>query len=396
MPITFTPYTLPPGSGAAALSLAPLALYGTDAAEYAEGELTFQKLVVTATSPAIGVASLTLQPLALLGGDTAYSIAKPALLPLELDARSEELVTPAYAVADMVMAPPLMFATMRTAGSGQATLEMELMLMQGADYNYAGVDAFFMQLFPLFMFGLDELPHGDFIFDGGVATNNYVRLGIDNWLLSDGGSGTVSLTVAEGEDPADVWLWTDSATVSVLMAAGTGVAEVDIWRISDELLAPASDPYDVWSVNAETFAASRYQNFQFNSFCRIANRYFAANANGLFELTGYTDPNEREIDAFIRTGRLDFGTSRLKRIPRVYLSGESDGYLVFCVQKQDGQVRRYHTKTRLRRFPSFARADPAKGLEMHWWQFEVRNEIGQDFELETVDTKPTILQRRVR
>lgn len=153
--------------------------------------------------------------------------------------------------------------------------------------------------------------------------------------------------------------------------------------------------YDVWVFNAETFAASRYTNYDFNSFAAYQGRYYGANSQGLYELTGATDAGVN-IPASIMFGRMNFGTSRLKRMLRAYLGGTSDGKMVLRVVGDDGALRTYKTNVALSDPVRYKRVDPAKGLSAHYWQFEITNELGQEFALDSLDLYPVILQRRVK
>ncbi len=153
--------------------------------------------------------------------------------------------------------------------------------------------------------------------------------------------------------------------------------------------------YDVWVFNAETFAASRYVNYGFDSFAAYQGRYYGTNSQGLYELTGATDEGVN-IPGSLMFGQMNFGTSRPKRMLRAYLGGTSDGKMVMRVVGEDGGIRTYKTNVPLGDSPSYKRIDPAKGLSAHYWQFEITNEDGQDFALDNLDLYPVILQRRVK
>lgn len=155
----------------------------------------------------------------------------------------------------------------------------------------------------------------------------------------------------------------------------------------------AAGPSQTTVMHTETMALTQYSNFPFNSFAQFNGVTLGASDQGLFALTGATD-NGTPIDAFARVGITDFNTSHLKRVDRIYVGYRSDGNLVMRVLTDETQQRDY-----------LLRASGAglhgnhvrlgKGLEARYWQFEVRNLNGADFDLNTIELKPTTLKRRI-
>lgn len=192
---------------------------------------------------------------------------------------------------------------------------------------------------------------------------------------------------------------------SIVASTATGIGTTLTNLTSDVFVASTAntavvfafegEEYDVWVFNADTFAASRYVNFNFNSFAAYRGRYYGANAAGLYELSGDTDAGA-VIAASLTLGRMNFGTSQLKHVFRAYLSGTSEGKLVLRVVGDDGAVRTYKTNVPLGDIINYKRVDPAKGLSAHYWQFSIENELGQDFALDSMDIYPVVLQRRVK
>lgn len=193
----------------------------------------------------------------------------------------------------------------------------------------------------------------------------------------------------------DVVAASAAAGVSAALANMTTEALVESSATAGAVFIVDGAEYDVWVFNAETFAASRYINYAFNSFASFQGRYYGASSEGLYELSGATDDGV-EIPASIMFGRQNFGSSRQKRVLRAYLGGTSGGKMILRVVGDDGAVRTYSTNVALGDTPSYRRADPARGLTAHYWQFEIRNEGGADFALDGLDLYPVILQRRVK
>lgn len=211
-------------------------------------------------------------------------------------------------------------------------------------------------------------------------------------VATSSGSGTSAFAL---ERLVDVVATSSADGIATILANMTTDATVASTATIGVTFIIDGSEYDVWVFNAETFAASRYVNYDFNSFAAFQGRYYGANSQGLFELSGATDAGVN-IPASIMFGRMNFGTSRLKRVLRAYLGGTSEGKMVLRVVGDDGALRTYKTNVSLSDPVRYKRVDPAKGLSAHYWQFEITNELGQDLALDNMDLYPVILQRRVK
>lgn len=157
--------------------------------------------------------------------------------------------------------------------------------------------------------------------------------------------------------------------------------------------APAlSATYRTWVVNLKTRAVTEYTGFTFNSYANFDGRVLAASGSGVFELSSATADNTTDIDGVLRTGKHAYETSYLKRVPRVYLSysAPSGDLEVRTITSEDGR-RRYllrHngiTEVQQRRVPV------GKGPKSKYWQFELANRSGSDFELDGFIVYPQVL-----
>lgn len=230
-------------------------------------------------------------------------------------------------------------------------------------------------------------------FDSSGSINAPVGVNVEYGVAAGStGSGT---TLFGYERLLDVITASSAAGISQALANLTTEATVASTATIGVTFIFDGAEYDVWVFNAETFAASRYTNYDFNSFAAYQGRYYGANSQGLYELTGATDAGVN-IPASIMFGRMNFGTSRLKRVLRAYLGGTSDGKMVLRVVGDNGALRTYKTNVALSDPVRYKRVDPARGLTAHYWQFEITNEFGQDFALDSLDLYPVVLQRRVK
>lgn len=96
---------------------------------------------------------------------------------------------------------------------------------------------------------------------------------------------------------------------------------------------------------------------------------------------------------------LDFGTSRMKRIRSAYLGYTATNELVMRVRAvSQGELSEHwykatHTKTP--NAPDGGYMPVGQGLKSRYWQFELTNIDGGDFEIDQVELHPLVLNRRV-
>jgi hypothetical protein len=148
----------------------------------------------------------------------------------------------------------------------------------------------------------------------------------------------------------------------------------------------------VWVVNTEGGANSTYTGWDFNSFATWQGKNFAAGDDGLYELVGDTDDSAPIISSIL-TGKSDLGTVQLKRMAHVYVGATAEGGLTLIVHTDDGQVNEYEVSAR--ELLSNSRTAIGKGLRSKYWQYELTNPDGGDFELESLELVPDVLQRRI-
>jgi hypothetical protein len=156
----------------------------------------------------------------------------------------------------------------------------------------------------------------------------------------------------------------------------------------------SAGPAQTFAIHTETMALTQYSNFPFNSFAQFNGVVIGASDQGLFALGGDTD-NGVAIDAFARVGITDFGTSHLKRVDRIYVGYRAKGDLILRIYTNEVQQRDYLLRAMSGPNLHGNHARLGKGLSARYWQFEVRNRDGADFDLNTIELKPTTLRRRV-
>lgn len=152
--------------------------------------------------------------------------------------------------------------------------------------------------------------------------------------------------------------------------------------------------YSTITMHTERQAFSTYTNFPFNSFAKFNNVFLGAGDGGLFALAGATD-NGTPIDAVARTGYTDFQTSKLKRVDYMYIGYRTDGEMILRVFTDETTMREYLVTPTGKTGMSVQRVRIGKGVSARYWQFEIANKDGSDFDLNVMEFKPVVLARRI-
>ena len=152
------------------------------------------------------------------------------------------------------------------------------------------------------------------------------------------------------------------------------------------------DEFVTWVANESNFATSRYTGFDFNSFAKIGDEYFAARADGIYRLGGDTDVGAK-ILASIDYGKVKVNGGALGRVSNAYVGTSSTGRL-FMRLLSDGQAYVYEARN-ARNVIATQRFDFGKGLRDNWFEFEIYNGDGEDFDIESIEFVPMPTQRRV-
>lgn len=145
-----------------------------------------------------------------------------------------------------------------------------------------------------------------------------------------------------------------------------------------------------WAMNTRSGAVTEYSDYNFNSFTRIGNKYYGAAADGLYELHGDTDDGD-DIIARIRSGFMQFGGTRLSRLKSAYIAARGEGDFVLRIETAEGVQYDYAVATRNMRS---TKVHMGKGQRARYFAFELIS-AGQDFDLDTLEFVPIVVQRRV-
>lgn len=154
-----------------------------------------------------------------------------------------------------------------------------------------------------------------------------------------------------------------------------------------------------WVMNLEGGKPfSEYSEYAFNSFASLDNAYYAAADDGIYMVNvGDTDDGE-PIDASIQTMMLDFDTAAQKRVLSAYLGYRSTGELLLKIKSvDDGMLveQWYEAVATEAPAPQESYRQLGRGMKSRYWQFELVNVDGSDFELDRLEVHPIRLSRRV-
>lgn len=148
--------------------------------------------------------------------------------------------------------------------------------------------------------------------------------------------------------------------------------------------------FTTWAMNTRTGAVSEYENYAFNSFARVGNKYLGASSSGLYELLGDNDDGD-DIVATLRGGYLQFAGTRLSRLKAAYIAMTGEDQAILKLETKDGATYTYQIDTRDGRS---SKVHMGKGQRSRYFAWELTT-VGQDFDLDTLEFVPVRVDRRV-
>ena len=384
----FTPAT--PAVGTAAASLQPLSSVGW--ATRRAGASGFARLSPLRVLSRAGVRAHTrLQPLGGMGSNRPYAGAATQLMRLTGQAEGG-LGTPAYSVASGALAPLIGTAVMQTGGLLSSASTLRRLYGLASDRVYSAAQT---HLRPVVGYGVIKSA-------SEMRELSLVELAVSQSLIEMFGdlvivmtstgriSGAISYTAAVSAQVSSTATATTEYVLAALLSANI-ISAVSARSIE----AFGAEGGTVWVVNAETDAGTQYENFGFNSFAKIGGTYYGAKEGGVYALDGDTDDGEA-IQSMIALGKKNFGTttrSHLMRLENCYMGVASDGRLVLKV-RAEGKEHIYRTRASSRELQT-QRVDIGRGLRANFMEFEIWNQNGGDFSLQSVEFAAVVLNRRI-
>lgn len=149
------------------------------------------------------------------------------------------------------------------------------------------------------------------------------------------------------------------------------------------------------AVNLSNTAISQYCGFNFNSFCKIGEKYFGASDTGIYDLTGDDDAGVF-INAFFELVLSDFGISNIKRIRSAYVGGESDGELTLTLKDDENNSRSYALNLTSGNVQSSGKVKVGRDGQGRYYQVRIDNISGCYFAIDDIEVLAIILGRKPR
>lgn len=207
---------------------------------------------------------------------------------------------------------------------------------------------------------------------------------------------------AVGDTPASslriVVLTGDSATLDADPAAalrafsslGDGAALYCSLRID-------GTDYHGWALNTELRAVTEYRNVPFDSYAILNGRTYAAGDAGIFELAGDTDAGQ-PIEAWFRPFLTNFGTQKMKRVTDLWIGSSAVGLFVKVHTKDPATGKKvediYPVEHAHGAGSDKGRVKIGRGLSSNYWTLTVGNVAGADFDVQSIEWKLLVLDRR--
>lgn len=164
-----------------------------------------------------------------------------------------------------------------------------------------------------------------------------------------------------------------------------------LWGLLDgELIALAGEfvegvtlgEYRAWVMNLAHAGLTHYPGYGFDFIVRWQGKHYLGNLEGIFELGGDSDDG-LPIAAGFTLPSSDYGTSTMKRAPRVYYQGRVQKRMTALVRADDGE--QFETESEAYGGEDYWRVRVGRGLRGHHLEFGLDNQSGGDFEIEAVD-----------
>ena len=372
-------------TGGAAVRLPLLALTNTQRA----GAVGIMALPALRMETGRQGATLAFRRLHSLGGDRAYAMGATALAPLTMRSLSGR---PAR-IGGLLSMPRVRAIAVGASGQGGGgAIRLPALIGRSAYYSSAAV-----ALRRPSMFGFSEPGDTAFVsaapFAGSTAAAEALL-----FVTMDSAGEWISVVAA--------YLTHDAAMTSAGAAGSTISSSALLYAIMNSaVLGVTQSPItadtgdgagantETWVLNMDSGATSIYESHQFNSYATFDGVAYGAKSDGLYRLEGDTDAG-LPIRASMSFGKHNFSTDKLKRLEAAYIGASSAGKMYLKVRLSDGKEYTYVTRLNGSALAE-QRIDVGRGMRATYFEFELFNSDGCDFELDTVEFVAVELSRRI-
>lgn len=143
------------------------------------------------------------------------------------------------------------------------------------------------------------------------------------------------------------------------------------------------------AVNVRNNAVSQRDEYSFNSICKVGEKYYGANDDGIFELEKAGTFAGLPIDAHFTTPTTDFGAHQGKHLRHMYFGGEAAGEMLLSITNDDNNERTRDVSFTLNR-QNGARVPIGRDGTSRYFSFKVQNVDGCDFSIDSIDALPIV------
>lgn len=198
------------------------------------------------------------------------------------------------------------------------------------------------------------------------------------------GHSTVTLPVLRATSDGHVQVVGDSTvTLPAIVSVSTAPTA-----------APVGQDYTGFALQTQAQALTTYSGVPFNALARFNGVYLASGPGGLFVLEGGTDDGAL-IDAAVRLGTTSFGSMQLKRVDAMYVNYRADGDLALKVIIDEHEEYDYTLVAHGHDTLTTERVKLGRGAKGTYWQFEITNLDGADFDFDRIEPREQALSRRL-
>lgn len=381
----YDPILTAEASGAS--SMQPLRSAGGEGA-YAAAAAYMASLRAVGGGHLIATVSSTMQPVIALASayGRPYGQAKTRLPALTSDAYTSKVVPP-YGLSKGSMAYLTSAAVGTTGGVISGNLTMPKFVSRGSDRVYGEAVVTLPRLSSYA--NAYEGNENASIISRTITAHEIAGTQIAFAAINMTALGTATLAVATVID-------------SEAFAQATASGEFDVAQLLEAIAVSSAETYagvPLWDnagetivVNADTSAFSRYEGYGFLAYFHIGDDAYGLSRDGIFLLGGDTDAG-LPIQASVHAGAVDAGTSLLKWASECYLAASSDGPLRLRVTVGDNAY--VYTARSSSQEMQMQRVDIGKGLRATYFELEVINDNGDDFELDRIEFRSAPTSRRI-
>lgn len=296
------------------------------------------------------------------------------------------------AVLHLMVAEGIAFDDASTITLNRLLAVIEAMAVSGACASAS--DAVSMILESLTFAAATELVNRERLQDGISLDDAVAQLYtaferiIEDVLVASTAANQIRLMVALSETVGIDASMTSQAQTVAALRSGIGMSMT---------LTVDSGVYVATVMNMTTKQPSEYQNYPFNSFARVGDRYYGMTTDGIRLLEGEDDAGE-QINWKIRLARTNMGSLNQKRMRSAYLGYAADGDLRFKVivlnpQNNELEAHAYRLLAQPASSAREARIKIGQGLMSVYWGFELEAIDATAFELDLLALEPLVIDK---